>query len=114
MNKPTGKQIGGLIAAIVVAGGLVTAGWTLDEHWTTRKLHEITKKQIYADMSQFQRDLRVQRAMDSVNYWLRIELEMQNACDRYPNDINLKRKYERAKLEREKAERYLREVQRRN
>ena len=110
MKIPTTRQVWTSVGALAVIGGLIGAGWVLDEHWTPREIHEFTIDQVYADMGQFQKDLRVQRAQDNIIYWQRIELQMQDACDRYPNDRNLRRKYERAKRERQEAERRLREL----
>ena len=113
MNTPSSKQIWSVVGALVVVGGIIAGGWALDEHFTPREVHNLTKDQIYADMNQFQKDLRVQRAQDNVIYWQRIELQIQDACDRYPNDKNLQRKFERARYERQKAEQVLKELQRR-
>jgi hypothetical protein len=109
---PSGKTIWSVVGALIVVGGLIAGGWALDEHFTPREVHNLTKDQIYADMSQFRKDLAVQRAQDNVIYWQRIELQIQDACDRYPNDKALQRKLQRAQYERRKAEQALWELQR--
>jgi hypothetical protein len=113
MNLPSAKQIWSVVGAFVVISGIIAGGWALEDHFTPREIHKVTTDQIYADMSQFQKDLAVQRAMDAVMYWRRVEWELQNACDRYPNDRNLRMKLQRAREERQRAERMLIDIQRR-
>ena len=113
MSLKKSTIIWSVVCGVSVIGALIAGVWSADQHWTPREIHKITTDQIYADMSQFQKDLAEQRARDAVTYWTRIEWELQNACDRHPNDQNLQRKLQRARSERQKAEQYLREVQRR-
>jgi hypothetical protein len=115
MSKPTFKQVvWGTIGVVVVLLSLFGSIWAIDDHYTPREIHELTIADVYQSIRNLQLNNTLQREQDNVIYWQRIELQLENACDSHPNDAALRRKYNRARHERQQAEQRLREAQRKS
>lgn len=90
--------------------GLFASIWGFDERYVPREIHKIEIAEVYETMNQIQQTDHIGRAQQDVQYWLRMELQLESMCDTYPSNLPLKRKYKRALEERKKAEERLRKL----
>jgi len=111
MNKPSVKQVAW--SAVIGLGtilALVASIWGIDERYVPREIHKFEIAEVYETMNQVQQTNLIYRAQQDVQYWLRIELQLETLCDQNPNNQSLRRKYNRAVEERKRAEERLRKL----
>jgi hypothetical protein len=121
IKKPSLRQV--VWTAIIGFGsilGVVVAIWGWDYRYVQKVPHaeldaksgeilELKFKEVHATMKQIQQTDIVKDARGEVQFWLRQEVLLESACDDAPSNTGLRRKYKRAKRERQKAEQRLRD-----
>lgn len=115
MDKPTIKQVvWGTVASVGTVLAVFTSIWAIDGRYVQREIHKLEIAEVYETMNQIQQTDHIGRAQQDVQYWLRMELQLEMMCDAYPTNQPIKRKYQRAVEERKKAEERLRKLNENN
>lgn len=105
------KVICGCAALIAMVATLLGFTWAMDEHWTTRDLHDMFVAATYEQFQKMDRRNEIRDAQRDVQYWLKMEAFWGVEVAKDPNNSYKRQQLNNAVKQRMEAEKRQRRLQ---
>lgn len=105
------KSICGAAAVLAMIATLLGFTWAMDQHWTTREVHDMFAASIYEQFQKMDKRNDLRDAQRDVQYWLKMEMFWKVECAKNPNDQDARKNLNNAIQQRMEAERRQRNLQ---